>query len=307
MSAVALALAQCGGQARHCELLTLVTRRQIRAAVESGELLRLRRGLYALAGLGEEERAAAAVGGVLSHRSAAIRHGWSVRSAPTHPEVIIPRRSGRADGRRVRLRWRDLQPQDITGSRTSPLRTVVDCARDLPLAEALSVADSALRSGAVGPHELIGALTTLPRTGRARAEVVLEQADARAANPFESSLRAIALEAVGPVFVPQRRIELSGWVVRPDLVDPIARVVLEADSHEFHTSRTQIARDCRRYNELMMTGWTVLRFAWEHVMFEPDWVARAITTARSRGSSIWPGAPKSGMLGRPGAASAAGS
>jgi hypothetical protein len=49
---------------------------------------------------------------------------------------------------------------------TDPVRTVIDCARDLPFDEALAVADSALRSGKVGPDALRQAAARSPRTGR---------------------------------------------------------------------------------------------------------------------------------------------
>ncbi len=38
-------------------------------------------------------------------------------------------------------------------------------------------------------------------------------------------------------------------------------------------------RDCRRYDELVRLGWRVLRFAWEHVMLEPDWVIGVLARA----------------------------
>jgi very-short-patch-repair endonuclease len=30
--------------------------------------------------------------------------------------------------------------------------------------------------------------------------------------------------------------------------------------------------DCRRYDELLLVGWRVVRFAWEHVVLDPAWV-----------------------------------
>jgi very-short-patch-repair endonuclease len=60
---------------------------------------------------------------------------------------------------------------------------------------------------------------------------------------------------------------------RVDLGDPKRKIALEADSFAFHGSRAALERDCRRYDELTLAGWMVLRFAWEHVMFEADWVA----------------------------------
>ena len=51
-----------------------------------------------------------------------------------------------------------------------------------------------------------------------------------------------------------------------------AASILEADSFEWHGDRRALRRDARRYNLLVVDGWIVLRFAWEDVMFDPDYV-----------------------------------
>jgi very-short-patch-repair endonuclease len=101
-------------------------------------------------------------------------------------------------------------------------------------------------------------------------------ADGRADNPFESVLRAIAIGVAGLSVEPQVRISHDDFYARVDLADEQLRIVLEADSFEFHGERRALATDCRRYDELVARGWVVLRFAWEQVMFEPAWVASVI-------------------------------
>ena len=64
-----------------------------------------------------------------------------------------------------------------------------------------------------------------------------------------------------------------------DLADDGRRIVREADSFEFHGQRSAMAQDCRRYDELAVRGWLVLRFSWEQVKFEPEWVAGTIRAA----------------------------
>ena len=170
------------------------------------------------------------------------------------------------------MRWRPLDADDIDDGRTTPLRTVP---LDLKLPDALAVADSALRCGDVTVAEL--AEITVPRIGRERTELVLGQASGVAANPFESGLRGLAIEATGPIWVPQPGLALrSGRVLHPDAGCAELRIALEADSHEFHKSRADIVRDCHRYTEMTLAGWLVLRFAWEHVMFHPDWVREVL-------------------------------
>jgi len=76
--------------------------------------------------------------------------------------------------------------------------------------------------------------------------------------------------------------------VHADLADPLAGVVLEADSFEFHGNRADFRRDCERYDELVAAGWTLLRLPWELVMFDPDRVVRLVIEAMTggrRGSS----------------------
>lgn len=185
--------------------------------------------------------------------------------------------AGASDG--VVVHWRDLDADDVADQWvTTPVRTLVDCCLDLPFADALSVADSARRAG-VRPSEVLARSAWLPRRQRDRVARVLAASSAKASGPFESSLRAIALGVTGLVVEPQVRIRYDDFYARVDLADEELQIVLEADSHEFHTERKAFDRDCRRYNGLVTRGWLVLRFTWEQVMFEPHGVRRAIEDA----------------------------
>lgn len=171
----------------------------------------------------------------------------------------------------------ELTEEERAQQATSPLRTVLDCAARLPFDEALTIADSALRAGAICYEELLLASARQPKRHRAKCLAVAEAADGRAANPFESVLRAIALDIPGLAVEPQH------WIGerRVDLADPRLGLVIEADSFEFHGERRQLKRDCERYNALTAEGWVVVRFAWEHVMFEPDYVRAVLVRAVS--------------------------
>lgn len=282
MSVIPLVLAQLGGSATRAEILRFTTLATLQSTLASGEITRLRRGVYGLP-LTREAARAAEVGALLSHRSAALHHDLAVLHCPARPEAVISRGRSITVPEDLDLRFRSLPPSDISGPATSVLRTLVDCARDLPLAESLAVADSALRSGRLTAQDLAGA--HLPRTGRARARRVLDLASALAANPFESGLRALAVEATDGIWLPQTPIAVgAARVLHADVGDAVARVALEADSHEFHKSRGDVVRDCHRYAEMTIAGWVVLRFAWEHVMFHQDWVRGVIAcVVRQRG------------------------
>lgn len=274
-------IGQRGGAASRKEILQVATRREFEAAKAKGLVVRVGHGRWAVPGIDQATEAAARLNGAVSHRSAALLNGWATRVSPSRPEIIVPRHRKVAAERRegVHLRWRELSRTELAVRVTTEVRTVVDCARDLPFEEALVIADSAMRAGDVSWRQIRDALATLPRTGRAQAELVLRNASGEAANAFESTLRALSIRAVGPIFTPQVRLNLAGEWVRPDLLSRDLRLVVEADSWEFHTEKHQIARDCWRYDEFVLAGWLVLRFSWQQVMFRPEWVMSVISRA----------------------------
>jgi very-short-patch-repair endonuclease len=204
-----------------------------------------------------------------------------VVSAPVLPHVTVPRNRKLADPDVVR-HWADLPPSDIEGGVTTPLRTVVDCARSMPFPDALAVADSALRRGLVWPPELRARAESTRGAGRAAVQRIAQHATEKAANPFESALRGIAVEAGVLGLEPQVVLECGDGRVRPDLLHRRLRLVAEADSFEWHGRRRALEGDCRRYDDLVAEGWTVLRFAWEQVMFDRPWVSRTLRTTAAR-------------------------
>ena len=272
------ALAELGGVARRGALVRMCGRRAVDAALADGELVVAGRH-YTSPEVDAARAEAASVSGVLCLRSAALARGWAVLTSPRRAEVCVPRKRKVAAPaqRRVALRWVDLGPDDVDGDRTSPDRTLADCLRTLPFAEALAVADSALREG-YPPARLQALARDLRGPGAARARRTAALADGRAANPFESALRAICLEVVGLDVVPQVTIRDPHLLGRPDLTDVRLKMVLEADSFEWHGDRAALHRDANRYNALVAAGWLVLRFSWEEVMFHPERV-RAVLEA----------------------------
>lgn len=272
---VVAALAALGGTATTAELAT-VGRRAVAGAVRRGEVLRLARGVYGLPQAPSALQAAAALRGVVSHASAAQLHFLGTVHPPAVAHVTLPRGARRAAPAGVVLHWPRLAPTDVRGGVTTPVRTVLDCARTLPFREALAVADSALRREAVSRRALRAAADGARGRGRSAALRVARYADGRAANPFESALRGTLIDGGLASFEPQVRLRGRGTSVRVDLADRRRRIVLEADSFTWHGSREALARDCRRYDELVAGGWLVLRFAWEQVMFDEAWVLRTV-------------------------------
>lgn len=282
---VVVAVLRLGGTCSWRELRRAVPWRLIGRAVEDGLLTHPGQGVYALPTADEGRVAAQRMTGVASHRTAALHWGWKVKLPPRLPDVTVPTgRKVRAGARGIAtVHRRTIASVDVSdGWVTTPVRTVVDCCLDLPFDEALSVVDSALRAG-LPRRALLAATASLGPRHRARVLHVVRLGSPKAANPFESVLRAIALGVAGAAWDPQHRIRYDDLYARVDLADEALGIVLEADSFEFHTERSAFDRDCERYDELVSRGWIVLRFTWEQVMLRPGWVARVLErTVRRR-------------------------
>jgi len=265
-------LDELGGLATRAVLLRATSRTDVDRALRSGEIVAVNRGRYALPQVAGARVVGHVLGGLLSHTSAALHHGWPVKFVPERPHITVPRkRHVAADSRGLAvLHYADVMADDITdGIATGVELTLTQCLRSLPDDEALSVADSALRTG-VPPATLRRVAMGVTGAGSAKVRRIATQARAEPANPFESCLRSIAATVPGLSVEPQ--LWLPGSDVRPDLVDVDRRIVLEADSFEWHGGRAALRRDAQRYNAMVIDGWLVLRFAWEDVMYRQEHV-----------------------------------
>ena len=257
-----------GGAARWQELVDHgVERAALDAACRGQDLVRHGRGVVCLPGAEDAPQTLAVrFGAVLSCGAAADHHGLELfgphrlhlsRSSPLltgHPRKVVVhvRRAVEADSRATNLR-----------------RTLLDCARCLPLEQAVSVLDSALRQGRVEPEELVA---LVPRSGPYVAKVaeVVGLTDPLAQSVLESGARVLLVTAdLGPV-TSQVQFERVGWV---DLV-VCGWLVIEVDGFAVH--RERFNEDRRRDAELSRLGYVVLRFTYEDVLRRPGWVLEVV-------------------------------
>ncbi|MFI5733452.1 DUF559 domain-containing protein [Kribbella sp. NPDC051587] len=277
MSEVAEMLGRRGGVATFGDLRAVMSARAIRTALADGHIRRVAKGVYALPTSPVALTAARSHGGVVSHLSAAQHWGFGVINRPTLPHITLrPGRVRRLTGLPCSLHWAEVPVLDDV---TTPLRTVLDCIRTLPLADALAVADSALRARAVDHDELLAAASAIRGPHRRRILQVAELADLRAESVLESALRALLIEAGLEGFVPQVRVHDAEFSARIDLAHPELRLGLEADGFEHHGGRQALARDCRRQVGLTVRGWRILRFSWEDIRFDGRWVVTSVERA----------------------------
>jgi very-short-patch-repair endonuclease len=286
-------LAEAGGLVTRGRLVAALGRAEAERAIRD-ELRTVGRGRFALPTVAAAAATAHGLNAHLSHTSAALHHGWEVLHPPDRPHVVFPRKRRLAASvrDRVHVHRADLTPDQVSGHATAQEATLHHCLTALLFAEALAVADSALRHG-VTPATLRRVARSARGPGAPQARRVAELARAEAANPFESGLRAVAEDVPGLAVRPQVFVRGRTSRVRPDLVDEDLGLVLEADSFEWHGGRQALHRDARRYNDLVSAGWLVLRFSWEDVVLEPqrvhDVLVASVRTVEARTGCPGPG------------------
>ncbi len=271
-----------GGSAPWSRLKRRVSRRRLRQAVAAGEVVS-DHGTYSLPPTPYADRVARRLRGVRSHRSAAERWGFALPPRPDdEPEridVIIGPNAQRCHvPNDVKLHYMQLDPDDMVDGELSPVMTVVLALRDLSLRDALSIGDSALRSGRVTFEQLRERTNRLRKRGAARARRRVELLDGRSANAFASSCRALLIESGITGFEAQVTIRQRGfWIARVDLAHRRWRVAIECDGFETHGTLAAMTQDCIRHTNLVSAGWRPLRFTWHQVMFEPAWVRAKVS------------------------------
>lgn len=160
--------------------------------------------------------------------------------------------------------------------------TVLDCAAELPLDQAVVIADSALRLRRCTRDELVDALARRRGVGElAHLRAVLRWVDARSGSVLESLLRVLLCSA--GLVPPRTQLVLvdpvTGAVQRVDLAWPEQRLVVEADGRRWHDPADRRDADRRRDNTCGRLGWRTLRFTWADVVHHPSDVVDTVRAA----------------------------
>ena len=179
-------------------------------------------------------------------------------------ETYVLRGCNPTDRPEVRGGSRDLLPEDwveIDGVKvTTPLRTALDLGCKLNRRPALAAMDALMR-GHGFTHEAMHRLAVrfFRRRGVVQLRELIPLVDPRAESQAESWTR---LELIDHGLPPP---EAQYWIViggvptyRLDLAYPRARVVVEYDGEEFHSTEEDREADERRREWLENHGWTVI-------------------------------------------------
>jgi hypothetical protein len=261
-------------------------------AIRVGRLHRVFRGTFALTPqISRRGRLSAAVlacgkGTVISHRSAGALLGL-LNDGPAVIDVIPPQERGRQiDGirfHRMRAARRD-EVGTVDGIPcTSPARTLVDLAG--------SVGDWTMRScfeRAAQRRILdIPAIEESMDPGRRgnkslcalvdewrRAAPVAKKGNLK--SPLEAKVLPLVLRRGLPAPLLNAPIEIPNGRIEVDFLWPDRRLVVEADSRDFHGTEVAFERDRRRDRELFSVGYNTLRVTHQQAEREASAVAQAI-------------------------------
>lgn len=159
---------------------------------------------------------------------------------------------------------------------TTPVRTAFDCARWLPLVEAVVVVDALCHAGLLRLSELTRFAATHPGIRWVtRIARVVDISEPLSESPMETRLRLLLVLAG----LPRPRAQLvirditGAFLGRVDLVYEAQRLVIEYDGAEHWTQRRA---DDRRRDRLRTNGWTVLVYSAEDYFQNPHTITAQV-------------------------------
>jgi very-short-patch-repair endonuclease len=249
----------------------------IRRAIRQGDVVRLERGLLAVAGADPELVAAGRSRGLLTCASAAPRFAlWQLRPA-VQPHYWHS--NGRATARCVSHRLALTQPV-FHGTLAALPDVLLHALLCLPPLEALVMAECAYNRGDIEPSFLRRHLAG-NRCGKARD--VLARVERGADSLLETLARVLFRDA-------GIATETQVWLDGIGRVDFLLEgfLIVELDGIAFHLEPRQFKKDRRRDNSATVRGLPVLRFFYDDVVHAPETMLAQVQEVLARGSLRWP-------------------
>lgn len=276
-------IAANGGVATHAQLLTVTSRKAIAKQVQTGALVRVFQGVYALEHPDTATRLAALDAlvqkpVVACMGTAASLYGFDteddgklhildpgMRMRPK-PGLVVHQRIG-APLRRIEGRLA-----------TAPGWTAVEAARALRRPRAMATLDAVLRSGACTREDIENAiLEQKGRRGIVKVRTLLPYADPRSESAMESETRLVFLEfGLQPEELQYEVTDWLGQLWRLDFAWPTVRFAVEYDSTEWHANPQAWRRDRLKNARLKECGWKVLRIVADDVRRHPENLAAQV-------------------------------
>lgn len=224
---------------------------------------------------------------VASHRAAGIV--WKLDGLVRAPlEITVPHHEEAALRGVVVHRSRKLDEHDVARRGSIPVtsveRTLIDLGRYLEPRETEKALESALRRDLVTRQAVWRYIEDrggrIPGCRRLRG-ILLARGDAKpAGSGGEVEFLRLLRKAGLPAPVRQFRLQLpSGRLAFLDFAWPDLRIGMEYDGYDPHGGRLAHASDLERQNEIVVLGWTLLRYGGRHVRRKPAGVVAQLEAA----------------------------
>lgn len=192
--------------------------------------------------------------------SSAVVH-LTVRTDSRLPGITVHRRPGLTAG--------DLRTRHgLTLS--SPAWTMLDVAGTLQPRALERAFDHLLVHRLMRPsqlRELLGRFPTI--AGRRRVVRLLDREQGPGVTRSEAEERLLALVRGGELPEPEVNVRRHGWEI--DFLWPEARLAVEMDGYQFHSTHANFTRDRRKDAQLAAHGITVIRFTWDQLVDTLRW------------------------------------
>jgi hypothetical protein len=282
-------LDELGGFATSAQLLSVMTRKELRVQVCHGNLVRVWYGVYAAAEpdlLGRlaaldvfmGQRATACMG------TAAALYGFDLENTQAVHVLDPGVRMRPTAGLMVHQRL-GAPLQHIAGRlATAPAWTAVEIARQLKRPRALATLDAVLHSMRCTRTDLESAVREQKgRRGIVHVRDLLQYADGRSESGMESEARLVMIDYGVPL--PELQYEIQGrdgetW--RVDYAWPQQRICAEFESVEWHAGRLEMIRDKKRYAGVQEMDWTLIPIVVDDVRRTPWRLADRLNNHLSR-------------------------
>ncbi len=245
--------------------------------MNAGAVSRIRRHWLATSNAPEGLRTAAENSASLTCVSAARHRGWWIpEGVPDGIHLRFEPHGTKPASQNLTTHWtRRIAPPPGYGLIESVEDTLAHVALCLPPESAQVVWNSAAGIEGLSPRAL---QRVRWRTAAAR------RCAGRVSAQSDSGLETIALVRLAPLGVPiAQQVVLLG---RP--VDLLVgeRLVVQIDGFEHHSSSAQRTKDVRFDAELVLAGFTVLRFTYAQVVHDWDHVERTVARAIAAGAHL---------------------
>jgi len=159
--------------------------------------------------------------------------------------------------------------------------TLLDYLPTIRAGERSRLADRAVQRGWLHLHDVEHRLRDYPgRTGNRALRTLAAQLGDGAAAQSERLLHRLLRKAGITGWMPNYPVWAGGELVAVlDIALPGKKIAIEVDGWAYHSDVDRFRRDRARQNDLIMLGWTVLRFTWADLTERPGYVRSLIGRA----------------------------